>query len=35
MLFVFIYVYWCQTHFPYQMMYVSFHSNATGPVSGA
>ena len=26
--YVFIYVYWCQTRFPYQTMFVSFNSNS-------
>ena len=34
MLFVFIYIYWCPTQFPYQMMFVSFNSNTTGATSG-
>ena len=34
MLFVFIYVYWCSTRSPYQMMFVSFNSN-TRVTSGA
>jgi len=33
MLFVFIYVYWCTTRFPYQLMFVSY-SNTTGVTSG-
>ena len=35
MLFVFIYVYWCPTRFPYQMMFVLLNSNSTGANSGA
>ena len=34
MLCVFIYVYWCSTRFPYQMMFVSFNSNTPGATSG-
>jgi len=34
MLFVFIYVYQCQTGFPYQMMFVSFNNNTTGATCG-
>jgi hypothetical protein len=30
MLFVFIYVYWYGTRFPYQMMFMSFKSSMTG-----
>ena len=30
-----IYVYWCPTRFPYQMMFLSFYSNTTGDTSGA
>ena len=33
--FVFIYVYWCPTRFPYQMMFVLLNSNSTGANSGA
>jgi hypothetical protein len=33
MLFVFIYVYWCPTWFPYHMMLVSLHSNTTSVTS--
>jgi hypothetical protein len=35
MFFVFVYVYWCPTRFPYQMMFVSFSRNKTGVTSGA
>jgi len=35
MLFVFIYIYWCPTSFPYQMMFVSYNSNTTGVTGGA
>ena len=35
MLFLFIYVYWCPTWFPFQMMFVSFYSNKTGVINGA
>jgi hypothetical protein len=35
MLFVFIYIYWWPTRFPYQMMFVSFSSDTTGVTSGA
>jgi type III secretory pathway component EscS len=35
MLYVFIYVHWCPTRFPYQMMFVSFNSNRTGVTCGA
>ena len=34
-IYVFIYVYWCPTWFPYQMMFVSFSSNTTGVACGA
>ena len=34
-LFVFIYVYWCPTRFPYQMMFVSFNTNTTGVTCGS
>jgi hypothetical protein len=33
--YVFIYVSWCPTRFPYQMMLVSLNSNTTGVTSGA
>jgi len=35
MIFVFIYIYWCPTRFPCQMMLVSFNSNTTGVTNGA
>jgi hypothetical protein len=35
MFFVCIYVYWCPTQFPCQMMFVLFNSNTTGVTSGA
>ena len=35
MLFVFIYVYWCSTRFPCQMMFVSINNNMTVVTSGA
>jgi hypothetical protein len=35
MLFVFIYVYWCPTQFPYQMMFVSSNGNTTVLTCGA
>jgi len=35
MLFVFIFIYWCPTRSPYQMMLVSFNSNTTGVTCGA
>jgi len=35
MLFEFIYVHWCPTRFPYQMMFISFNSNTTGGTCGA
>jgi len=35
MLFMFIYEYWFPTHYPYQMMSVSFNSNTTGVTNGA
>jgi len=35
MIFVFIYVYWCPTRFPYPMMFVSSNSNMTGITCGA
>jgi len=35
MVFVFIYVCWCPTRFPCQMMFMSFTSNTTGVTSGA
>jgi len=31
---VFIYVFWCPTRLPYQMMFVSFNSRTTGVTSG-
>ena len=31
----FIYVHWCSTRFPYQMMFVSFNSHMTGVTSRA
>jgi hypothetical protein len=34
MLFVFIYVYWCSTRFPYQMMFVSSNCNTTDVTCG-
>jgi len=34
MFFVFIYVSWCQTRFPYNMMFVSYNSNTTGVTCG-
>jgi len=33
-IFVFIYLYWCPTWFPYYIMFVSFSSNTTGVNSG-
>ena len=35
LLFVFIYVFWCATRFPYQMMFMSLNSNTTGVTCGA
>jgi hypothetical protein len=35
MLFVFIYIYWCPTWIPYQMMFVSFNSSTTGVTNGS
>ena len=35
MLFAFIFVNWCATGFPYQMMLVSFTNNPTGATSSA
>ena len=35
MLFVFNYVYWCPTRFPFEMTFVSFYSNTTGVTSGS
>ena len=35
MQYIFIYVYWCSTRFPYQMMFMSFNSNTTGVTSEA
>ena len=35
MLFAFIYVYWCPTQFPYQMMFVSSNRNTAGVTCGA
>ena len=35
MLYVFIYVNWCTTRFPYYIMFVSFNSNTTGVTCGA
>ena len=35
MLFIFIYWYYCQTRFPYQMMFVSFNTNTTGVTCGS
>ena len=32
---VFIYIYWCPTRFPYQMIFVSFNTKMTGVTSGA
>jgi len=34
MLFVFIYVYWWPTRFPYQIVFLSFNSNTTRVTSG-
>ena len=34
MLFTFIYVYWCPTQFPYQMMFVSSNRNTAGVTYG-
>ena len=35
MLCKFIYVYWCPTRFPYQMVLVSFNNDTTGVTCGA
>jgi hypothetical protein len=35
MLFVFIYVNWCPTGFPYQIMFMSSNNNTTGVTIGA
>jgi hypothetical protein len=34
LLFVFIYVYWCSTRFPYQMMFASFNCNCVTSWAG-
>ena len=33
--FIYVYVYWCPTRLPYQMMFASFNSNTTGVTCGA
>jgi len=35
MLVVFIYVYWCPTRFPYEMLFLSFYIKTTGVTCGA
>jgi hypothetical protein len=34
LLFVFVYVYWCSTRFPYQMMFASFNCNCVTSWAG-
>jgi hypothetical protein len=34
MLFVFVYVYWCPTRFPYNMMFLTVNFNTTGVTCG-